>query len=103
MIQNALSSTLALFGVTCASTWIWRMAGIQWHRARFTQLSDVPAQAPADGWPPLAVIFAARNEAESVEQAVRSLVAQDYPDLEVIAVDDRSTDATGDILDRVAA
>jgi cellulose synthase/poly-beta-1,6-N-acetylglucosamine synthase-like glycosyltransferase len=34
---------------------------------------------------------------------VRSLLALDYPRLELLAVNDRSTDGTGDILDRVAA
>ena len=38
-----------------------------------------------------------------VEQATRSLLAQDYPELALIAVDDRSTDGTGAILDAIAA
>ena len=50
----------------------------------------------------LTVIVPARNEAAAVEAALRSLLAQTIP-LEIIAVDDRSTDATGAIMDRVAA
>lgn len=52
--------------------------------------------------PSLSIVFAARNEAARVEAAVRSLLAQDYPGLQVVAVDDRSGDATGTILDRLA-
>lgn len=54
-------------------------------------------------WPTVSVVVPARDEAERVEEALRSLADLDYPALEVIAVDDRSTDATGTIIDRVAA
>jgi glycosyltransferase involved in cell wall biosynthesis len=53
--------------------------------------------------PSLSIIVAASNEAATVGEAVRSLLAMDYPHLEVIAVDDRSTDATGAILDQIAS
>src|SRR5215218_1760725 len=52
--------------------------------------------------PPLSIVVAARNEARGIEQAMRSLLSQDAPRLEVVAVDDRSDDATGAILDRFA-
>lgn len=42
----------------------------------------------------LSVIIPARNEARDIGETVRAFRAQDYPDLEVIVVDDRSTDAT---------
>lgn len=51
----------------------------------------------------LAIIVPARNEQESIEQALKRLLALDYDKYQVIAVDDRSTDRTGEIMDRVAA
>ncbi|MDR3637328.1 MAG: glycosyltransferase [Isosphaeraceae bacterium] len=66
-------------------------------------LSDQPADEPVSGWPRLAVIFPARNEAETIQQATRSMLGQDYPRLEVIAADDHSTDGTGALLDALAA
>src|SRR5687767_15809443 len=72
------------------------------HRASIVRLADLPAEPPPGGWPRLAVLFAARDEAKGVERATRSLVTQDYPELEVIAVDDRSTDGTGAILDTLS-
>ncbi|NOT08605.1 MAG: glycosyltransferase [Gemmatimonadales bacterium] len=53
--------------------------------------------------PLVSVIVPARNEAAGVERAVRSMLAQDYPAVEFVAVDDRSEDDTGPILDRLAA
>ncbi len=51
------------------------------------------------GSPRLAVIVPACNEETAIEQTVRSLLAQGGLQLEVVAVDDRSTDRTGTILD----
>jgi glycosyltransferase involved in cell wall biosynthesis len=56
---------------------------------------------PADQ-PSLTVIVPARNEAPNIAACIESLLAQDYPNLQIIAVDDRSTDETGAILDALA-
>jgi glycosyltransferase involved in cell wall biosynthesis len=53
-------------------------------------------------WPKVSMIVPARDEAAKIEAAMRSKLAIDYPNLELIAVDDRSQDATGSILDRLA-
>jgi glycosyltransferase involved in cell wall biosynthesis len=54
------------------------------------------------GNPRVSIIVPARNEEESIEQALRALLALDYDNYEVIAVNDRSTDSTGAIMERVA-
>src|ERR1041385_1657295 len=66
-----------------------------------TRLRNVPPFT-GDGAPTVSVIVAARNEVRNIEQGLQSTLAQDYPNLEFIAVDDRSADGTGDILDRLA-
>jgi glycosyltransferase involved in cell wall biosynthesis len=54
------------------------------------------------GNPRVSIIVPARNEEETIEQALHSLLALDYDNFEVIAVNDRSTDSTGEIMERVA-
>jgi chlorobactene glucosyltransferase len=51
--------------------------------------------------PHVSLLVPARNEARSIEGCVRGLLAQDYPALEVIILDDESTDGTGEILKRL--
>ena len=51
------------------------------------------------GNPRVSIIVPARNEEAAIEPALRSLLALDYDNYEVIAVDDRSTDRTGEIMD----
>jgi len=60
-------------------------------------LKDQAPCAPSD-CPSVSLIFAARNEAEKLPQALATLKKIDYPALEIIAVNDRSTDATSAIL-----
>jgi glycosyltransferase involved in cell wall biosynthesis len=52
--------------------------------------------------PRVSIIVPARNEEEDIEASLRTLLALDYDSYEVIAVNDRSTDRTGEILERVA-
>ena len=53
--------------------------------------------------PRVSIVVPARNEAEHIEASLRCLLTLDYENYEVLAVNDRSTDATGELMDRVAA
>ncbi|MFI7541186.1 bifunctional polysaccharide deacetylase/glycosyltransferase family 2 protein [Actinoplanes sp. NPDC049599] len=50
---------------------------------------------------PVSVIVPAYNEKEGIEAAVRSLAGGDYPEIEVVVVDDGSTDGTAGIVERL--
>jgi len=49
-------------------------------------------------YPRISVLVPARNEEDKIYPCVKSLLAQDYPDFQVIVLDDNSTDLTGAIL-----
>lgn len=51
--------------------------------------------------PKVSIIAAACNEEQSIEQAARSLLSQEYENFEVLIVNDRSTDGTGKVLSKL--
>jgi cellulose synthase/poly-beta-1,6-N-acetylglucosamine synthase-like glycosyltransferase len=69
---------------------------------QIVRLLDVPIPQ-LDAWPTVSLIAPARNEERNIEAAMRSLLALDYPHLQITIINDRSTDRTGEILERLAA
>ncbi|MEE2789231.1 MAG: glycosyltransferase family 2 protein [Myxococcota bacterium] len=67
------------------------------------RLEDEPLTEPPGGWPRVSVIIPACNEARTIAAAIGSLLKVDYPDLEIILVNDRSTDETGQIMHQLAS
>jgi len=68
---------------------------------RMTWLGDI-ATLTESPIPRISIIVPACNEAATIEPALRSLLAQEYANLEIIVVNDRSLDATGAVLARLA-
>jgi len=59
--------------------------------------------ATPEGNPRISIIVPARNEEEHIEAALTTLLKLDYDNYEVIAVNDRSTDRTGEVMDRIVS
>ena len=73
---------------------------IAWGLSRMPRLGQV---APlTDPGPTVSIVVAARNESRHVEAAVSSLLRLDYASYELVVVNDRSTDDTGEILRELA-
>jgi hypothetical protein len=69
------------------------------------RIPPIASQVPLadEDCPRVSILFSARDEAEKLAAALKTLLAQDYPDYEVVAVDDRSEDDTPKILSDAAA
>jgi cellulose synthase/poly-beta-1,6-N-acetylglucosamine synthase-like glycosyltransferase len=107
--------TTILFGAT-AALFLSMTAGALVHQRwtrRLPALEALPATAPRglegsgpEPGPvrcPVSVIVAARDEEARLEDTVRHLLAQQGVAVDIIIVDDRSTDRTGEILRRLAS
>ena len=84
-----------------ASGWLVVPLVTLWRARHSPSLDDERAIAP-EGAPSVSIVIPARNEERNIERCVRSALASAYPDLQVVAIDDHSTDATGSILREIA-
>jgi hopene-associated glycosyltransferase HpnB len=74
--------------------WFWRIGKLNADRAMTETLSK---------WPSVVAVVPARNEAETIEQVVTSLMKQDYTgEFSIVVVDDHSDDSTASIARQVA-
>ena len=85
-----------------AIAWIWKALDAARGLPRIPDITLPQFDVTPDGNPSLTVIVPARNEAADVAACLESLLQQDYPNLQIIAVDDRSTDQTGSIMEALA-
>lgn len=85
-----------------ALAWLWKAITAAFGLRSIPNLLESQFDLHPVGDPTIAVIVPARNEQEALPGALASLIAQDYANLRIIAVDDRSTDATGTIMDDLA-
>lgn len=61
-----------------------------------------PVALPDDQLPFISVVVPARNEGTKIRRCIESLANQNYPNYEVVAINDRSTDDTGEIIKEIA-
>jgi glycosyltransferase involved in cell wall biosynthesis len=92
------------FSLFLGILWISRVFTVWLNRETVPDITtseyDSPITKGCEPPPRISIIVPARNEADHIEAALLSLLELDYPDYEVIAVNDRSEDHTGEIMDR---
>jgi chlorobactene glucosyltransferase len=70
---------------------------VTYFRLRHSRSLDDESDVPLENPPLVSVIIPARNEAHNIARCVSSILSATYPNLELIVVDDNSTDGTGEI------
>lgn len=91
------------FGYPLVLGWYWIAGGLLYRFMRERHEPD-PAQAPPlPEYPPVSVLVPCFNEGRQIEETLAAAALQDYPDFEIVAIDDGSTDGTGAALDQLAA
>ncbi len=86
-----------------ALAWLWKAISAFRGLPRIPNLNDAQYNVNPVGNPSITVIVPARNESADITATLQSLLNQDYPNLHILAVDDRSTDETPAIIDKLAS
>jgi biofilm PGA synthesis N-glycosyltransferase PgaC len=100
-LRDGLLAFVFYYPLFMSFLWMIGAALFYWRFERGAAAWDRP-RAVLDT-PPVSVLIPCFNEGDNVEETVGHALALDYPELEVIAVNDGSTDDTGEILERMAA
>ena len=96
-----MDGLLQIFCVALCGAWVLAFGYLMWALKQLPVLNR-QLVSPPERWPLLSIVIPACNEAAHLESAATTLTQQDYPTLEIILVDDRSTDGTAEVIDRLA-
>jgi len=86
-----------------AVAWLWKAVTAALGLPRIPNLLESKFDLAPAGDPAITIIVPARDEEDALPACLKSLIEQDYANLKILAVDDRSTDTTGAIIDALAA
>jgi GT2 family glycosyltransferase len=94
---------LRLLAWALALAWLWKAITAARGLPRIPNLLEPRFDIEPADEPSIVAVVPARNEEQALPSSLASLLAQDYTNLKIIAVDDRSTDSTGTIIDTLAS
>ena len=83
-------------------SWVWVTSSV-FYWLRYERVESNPHRIPnLNHYPKVALIAPFYNEAENVEETINNLLQHSYRNFEVIAINDCSQDATGELLNQIA-
>ncbi len=100
--MQVLHAAVAIAAWLIALAWVAKFFEAARGLALVPNLLAAEYDAEPAGMPSITVIVPARNEAANVRACLESLLGQDYANLRIVAIDDRSSDGTGAIMDVLA-
>ena len=92
-----LGTILAVLCGLISVAWLRRHGAVSHARRENPRLTGREAGPPAGTTPAVSILVAGKDEAANIDACVRSLLGQDWENLEVIVIDDRSSDATAEL------
>jgi glycosyltransferase involved in cell wall biosynthesis len=100
-----MSIILWIAGITLAAAWLSRIVDAAFGMPHVADIARPEWDKPSlpNNEPRVSIIVPARNEEEHIRETLTQLLALEYSNYEVIAVNDRSTDQTGECVEEIAA
>ena len=90
-------------GCILGLAWLSRLVDAAWGMPKVADISDAEWDLRPPGNPRVSIIVPACDEAADIEATLTRLLELEYDNYEVIAVNDRSTDRTGEVMETIAA
>jgi poly-beta-1,6-N-acetyl-D-glucosamine synthase len=93
----------ACFGYPFVGAWYWMAGGVLFYITRERHMAPPDRPPLIEHPPPISILVPCYNEGDNAEETLATAAAADYPEFEVIAINDGSRDNTGEVLNRLAA
>ena len=98
---NGLLTFVFYYPLFMSFLWMIGAALFYWRFERANRGPDGPRPLPDT--PPVSILIPSYNEGDNAEETLGHALALDYPEFEVVAINDGSSDDTGEVLERMAA
>jgi biofilm PGA synthesis N-glycosyltransferase PgaC len=90
------------FGYPFIMSWYWMAGGALYHFEREIAAGRQGGPQPDEIWPPVSILVPCYNEGENAAETLATAAAVDYPQFEIIAINDGSRDNTAEVLNELA-
>lgn len=90
------------FGYPFVMAWYWMAGGALFYVTRERHMAPQNRPELIEHWPPITILVPCYNESENAEETLSTAASVDYPEFEIIAVNDGSRDNTAEVLNGLA-